>query len=44
MKLSEIWDSWILVKHIWATYDLVVFKVILGSNIPVATMGSVHKH
>ncbi len=28
---SEIWDSWVLVTHIWGIYDLVVFKVILGS-------------
>ncbi len=24
-------DSWILATHIWGTFDLVVFKVILGS-------------
>ncbi len=30
-KRSEIWDSWILVTYIWGTYDMVVFKVILGS-------------
>ena len=30
-KLSEIWDSWILVTKIWGTFDLVGFKVILGS-------------
>ncbi len=30
-KLSEIWDSWMLVTYTWGTYDLVVFNVILGS-------------
>ncbi len=29
--MDEIWDSWILVIHIWGTFDLVVVKVILGS-------------
>ena len=29
-KLSEIWDSWILVTHIWGTFDFVGFKVIWG--------------
>ncbi len=29
-KVSEIWDSWILVTHIWGTFDLVGFKVIFG--------------
>ncbi len=24
----DIWDSWILVKFTWGTYDLVVFKII----------------
>ncbi len=28
---SEIWDSGILVMHIWCNFDLVVFKVIFGS-------------
>ena len=27
-KSSEIWDSWILVTHIWGTFVLVWFKVI----------------
>ncbi len=30
-KRTEIWESWILVTHIWATFDLVGFKDILGS-------------
>ncbi len=30
-KWSEMWDSWILVTQIWATFDLVGFEVILGS-------------
>ena len=30
-KRSGIWVSWILVTHIWGTYDLVVFKGILES-------------
>ena len=30
-KWSEIWDSVTLVRHIWGTFDLVGFKVILGS-------------
>ncbi len=30
-KLSEIWDSETLVTHIWITFDLVGFNVILGS-------------
>ncbi len=28
---SEIWDLGTVVRHMWCTYDLVVFKVILGS-------------
>ncbi len=31
VKRSEIWDSWILVTHVCDTFDLVGFKVILGS-------------
>ncbi len=30
-KRSEIWDSGKIVTHIWSTFDLVVFKVFLGS-------------
>ncbi len=30
-KTTEIWESGILVTHIWGTFDLVGFKVILGS-------------
>ncbi len=30
-KRSKIWDSRILVTHTWSIFDLVVFKVILGS-------------
>ncbi len=31
-KRSEIWDSWILVTHIWGTFDPVVgFNISLGS-------------
>ncbi len=29
-KCSAILDSWVLVEHIWDTFDLVMFKVILG--------------
>ena len=31
VKRIEIWDSWILVAHVWGTFDLVGFEVILGS-------------
>ncbi len=30
-KLTKIWDSGISVTHMWGTFDLVVFKLILGS-------------
>ncbi len=30
-KRSEIWSSWILLCHIWGTFDLVSFNVILRS-------------
>ncbi len=30
-KWGEIWDSVTLVTHIYGTFDLVVFNVILGS-------------
>ncbi len=30
-KWSLMWDSGTLVTHIWGTFDLVGFKVILGS-------------
>ncbi len=30
-KRSEIWDSGTLLTHMWCTFDLVMFKVILGS-------------
>ena len=30
-KRSEIWDSWTIVINIWGTFELVGFKVILGS-------------
>ncbi len=30
-KRSEIWDSWVLVKHISGTFDLVTLKVIRWS-------------
>ena len=30
-KRIKLWDSGILVTHIWCTFDLVVFKVILRS-------------
>ncbi len=29
-KWSNIWDSWILVTYMWDTYDLLMFKAILG--------------
>ncbi len=28
---SEIWESGVIVTRIWGTFDLLVFKVILGS-------------
>ncbi len=31
-KRSEIWDSWMVVQHIWSTLGLVAFKVILSSS------------
>ena len=30
-KRSELWDSWVVVQHIWGTFSLVAFKVIWGS-------------
>ena len=30
-KRSEIWDSRTVYQHIWGTFGLVAFKVILGS-------------
>ncbi len=30
-KESEILDSWVLVEHMWGTFDILVFKVILAS-------------
>ncbi len=30
-KLSKIWDSGILVDHIWDNFDLIMFMVMLGS-------------
>ncbi len=30
-KLSGIWNLQVLIVHIWCTFDLVAFKVILGS-------------
>ncbi len=30
-KRSTFWDSRALIQHVWATFDLLVFKVILGS-------------
>ena len=30
-KWSEIWDSWVLVEHVWRTFDLAEFNVICGS-------------
>ena len=31
VKGSEIWDSGVLVEHIWDNFDLVRVKVVLGS-------------
>ncbi len=28
---TEIWDSVVLIWHLWGTFDPVVFNVILGS-------------
>ena len=30
-KQSEIWDSRVAIQHIWGTFGLVAFKVILRS-------------
>ncbi len=30
-KWSEIYDSEVLVEHIWDNFDLVIFNIILGS-------------
>ncbi len=35
-KRCEIWDLWVVVQHIWGTFGLVAFKVILGSFGPLA--------
>ncbi len=32
VKYNEIWASGIPVKHVWGTFPLVVFKVIIGSD------------
>ena len=32
-KRSEIWDSAILVMHIWGIFDLVVFKPFWGHSV-----------
>ncbi len=29
-KRTESWESWVVVKYIWATFDLVMFNVVLG--------------
>ncbi len=31
-KQNGIWDAWLLVTHIWGTFDLLVFKVISGHS------------
>ncbi len=36
-KLSEIWESGLVVTCIWGTFDLLVFKVILGSFIALVS-------
>ncbi len=33
VKQSEIWNSVTLVTHIWGSFDLVVFEIILGSFV-----------
>ncbi len=30
-KQSEICDLWVVLEHMWDTFDLLQFKVILGS-------------
>ena len=31
-KMSESWDSEVIVEHIWGTFDLISFKVIWGHS------------
>ena len=31
VERTKIWDSWVPVEHIWWTFDLLVFNVILES-------------
>ncbi len=38
-KRAKIWDSPTLVKHVWSTFDPVVFKFILGSFGALAFSG-----
>ena len=40
-KRTEIWDSGILVTHIWGAFDLVGYKVILGSFSALVSKWSV---
>ncbi len=35
---SEIWDWWMLVRHIWGIFDLVGFKVICGHSVQFIKM------
>ncbi len=37
VKRSEIWESGVVVICIWGTFDLLVFKVILGSLIALVS-------
>ncbi len=38
-KQIEIWDSRVTVERIWHTFDLIVFKVILGYSVHVSEAG-----
>ena len=37
LKRTENWESGVLVEYIWGTFDLVVFKVILGVLVSIWT-------
>ncbi len=40
VKRREIWDSWVVIQHIWGTFVLLAFKVILGSYSALAIFGN----
>ncbi len=39
MKMSESWDSGVLVDYICCTFDLTVFKVILSQSVRLSESG-----